>query len=140
MEDKLRQRWSPQQISRRLIIDFPQDASMRVSHETIYSSQFVQTNAVLRTELIAHLRTRLVRRRPHRKAIPRTESRRIQNMVPLGERPEEVLDRRVPGTGKGDLLVDRYGRSHLVTLVERHSSYLIVLPLTDATTTTSSQP
>jgi IS30 family transposase len=57
-------------------------------------------------------------------------------MVPLGERPDEVLDRRVPGHWEGDLLVGRYGHSHLVTLVERHSRYLLVLPLTDATTTT----
>jgi hypothetical protein len=97
VEDKLRLRWSPQQISRRLITEFPHDASMRVSHETIYTSLFVQTTAVLRTELTAHLRTRRVRRRPQRRAIPRWQSRRIPNMVSIRQRPDEVLDRQVPG-------------------------------------------
>lgn len=136
VEDKLRLGWSPQQISRRLIMDYPHDRSMRVSHETIYTSLFVQTKAVLRPELTAHLRTRRVRRRPQRRAIPRSQSRRIPNMVSISERPEAVLNRSVPGHWEGDLLVGRYGRSHLVTLVERHSRYLLVLPLSDATTTT----
>lgn len=57
-------------------------------------------------------------------------------MVPIGQRPDSVLDRTVPGHWEGDLLVGRYGRSHLVTLVERHSRYLLVLPLRDATTAT----
>jgi transposase, IS30 family len=93
----VRLRWSPQQISRRLITEFPHDASMRVPHETIYTSLFVQTTAVLRTELTAHLRTRRVRRRPQRRAIPRWQSRRIPNMVSIRQRPDEVLDRQVPG-------------------------------------------
>jgi transposase, IS30 family len=136
VEDRLRLRWSPQQVSRRLIIDHPDDQSMRVSHETIYTSLFVQSKAVLRTELTGHLRTRRVRRQPQRRAIPRSQSRRIPNMVSISQRPEAVLDRNVPGHWEGDLLVGRYGRSHLVTLVERHSRYLLVLPLIDATTTT----
>jgi IS30 family transposase len=136
VEDKLRLRWSPQQISRRLVIDHPHGGSMRVSHETIYTSLFVQTKAVLRTELTSHLRTRRVRRRPQRRALARSESRRIPDMVPIGQRPDSVLDRNVPGHWEGDLLVGRYGRSHMVTLVERHSRYLRVLPLLDATTLT----
>jgi|SRR5215217_5195114 len=136
VEDKLRLRWSPQQISRRLITEFPHDGSMRVSHETIYTSLFVQTTAVLRTELTSHLRTRRVRRRPQRRALPRSQSRRIPDMVPINQRPDSVVDRTVPGHWEGDLLVGRYGRSHMVTLVERHSRYLLVLPLLDATTRT----
>jgi hypothetical protein len=57
-------------------------------------------------------------------------------MVPISQRPDGVLDRTVPGHWEGDLLVGRYGRSHMVTLVERHSRYLLVLPLLDATTRT----
>jgi transposase, IS30 family len=136
VEEKLRLRWWPQQISRRLIIDHPHDGSMRVSHETIYTSLFVQSKAVLKTELTLHLRTRRVRRRPQRRVLPRSQSRRIPDMVSISQRPDSVLDRTVPGHWEGDLLVGRYGRSHMVTLVERHSRYLLVLPLLDATTRT----
>lgn len=134
VEEKLRLRWSPQQISRRLRMDHPDDAALRVSHETIYTSLFVQATAVLPTELTGQLRTRRVRRRPHRRVSLRSESRRIPEMVPISQRPTSVLDRSNPGHWEGDLLVGRYGRSHLVTLVERHSRYLLVLPINDATT------
>ncbi len=136
VEDKLSSCWSPQQISRRLSVDFPDDESMRVSHETIYTSLFVQTKAILPGELTARLRTRRVRRRPHRQVNPAAGTRHIQQMTPISARPLEVLDRGEHGHWEGDLLVGRYGRSHLVTLVERHSRYLLVLPLNDATSAT----
>ena len=102
VEDKLRLRWSPQQISRRLIVDYPHDRCMRVSHETIHTSLLVQTKAVLRTELTAHLRTRRVRWRPHQRAIARAGS-------PAGSRtwPRSANGSRrcstggCPGIGKG---------------------------------------
>jgi IS30 family transposase len=97
VEEKLRLAWSPQQISRRLIIDHPHDGSMRVSHETIYTSLFVHSKAVLHPELTSYLRTRRVRRRPQRRALPRSQSRRIPDMVPISQRPDSVLDRTVPG-------------------------------------------
>jgi IS30 family transposase len=124
--------WSPQQISHRLRLDFPDDPTMRVSHETIYTSLFVQSKSVLRPELTSHLRTRRVRRRPKRRASVASGPGRIPAMTRIAERPVEVLDRKAPGHWEGDLLVGRYGRSHLVTLVERHSRYLLVLPLPDA--------
>jgi transposase, IS30 family len=132
VEDKLTSCWSPRQISRRLIVDFPDDPVMRVSHETIYTSLFVQTKAILRGELTRHLRTGRVRRRPQRRMSVQAGSRRIPQMTPISARPVQVLDRREPGHWEGDLLVGRYGRSHLVTLVERHSRYLLVLPIKDA--------
>jgi IS30 family transposase len=61
---------------------------------------------------------------------------RIKDMMPVSARPISALDRRQPGHWEGDLIVGRYGRSHLVTLVERHSRYLLVLPITDATSAT----
>ena len=104
VEEKLRLSWSPQQISRRLIIDHPHDGSMRVSHETIYTSLFVQTKAVLDTQLTSQLRTRRVRRRPQRRVLLRSQSRRIPDMVPISQRPDSVLDRAVPGHWEGDLV------------------------------------
>jgi IS30 family transposase len=136
VEDKLTQCWSPRQISRRLLLDHPDDPTMRVSHETIYTSLFVQTKALLRTELTTNLRSRRVRRRPQRRVNPHRDAGRIKEMTPVNARPVEALDRRQPGHWEGDLLVGRYGRSHLVTLVERLSRYLLVLPVTDATSAT----
>jgi len=136
VEDRLRVRWSPQQISRRLLQEFPDDPRMRVSHETIYTSLFVQTKGVLRGELTGNLRTKRVRRRPQRRRTAGGRPERIPDMVGIHQRPVEVLDRSTPGHWEGDLLVGRYGRSHFVTLVERHSRYLIVLPVPNATTRT----
>lgn len=136
VEEHLKMRWSPEQISRRLQVDFPTDPAMRVSHETIYTSLFVQTKAVLGGELTAGLRTRRVRRRPQRHVNSASRSGRIPDLVTIHLRPAEVLDRKTPGHWEGDLIVGRYSRSHLVTLVERHSRYLLVLGLADARTAT----
>jgi transposase, IS30 family len=136
VEDKLTRCWSPRQISRRLLLDHPDDPTMRVSHETIYTSLFVQTKALLRTELTTNLRSRRVRRRPQRRVNPHRDAGRIKDITPVSARPVEALDRRQPGHWEADLLVGRYGRSHLVTLVERLSRYLLVLPVTDATSAT----
>ena len=137
VEAKLQQRWSPQQISKRLVLDFPDAPAMRVSHETIYTSLFVQAKGVLPGELTGQLRTRRVRRRPHRRVKgPGLRRGRIPALVPISDRPVHVTDRVQPGQWEGDLVVGRHGRSHLVTLVERHSRHLIVLPLPDATSAT----
>jgi len=136
VEDKLALCWSPAQISRRLVMEFPHDEAMRVSHETIYTSLFVQAKGVLRPELTAQLRTRRVRRRPHRRVSVDGRRSRIPDLVPISLRPASAADRREPGHWEGDLLVGRYGRSHLVTLVERHSRYLMVLPIPDASSGT----
>jgi IS30 family transposase len=85
------------QISERLLVDHPGDTSMRVSPETIYTSLFVQTKAVLRPELTGKLRTRRVRRRPHRRVNASTESKQIPAMASIRNRPAEASDRRTPG-------------------------------------------
>jgi IS30 family transposase len=128
VERRLEDRWSPQQISRRLLADYPGDLHMRVSHETIYKSLFVQARGALRKELTACLRTGRAQRRPHM----RTEysgAGRLQNMVSISERPAEVADRAVPGHWEGDLIIGKGGRSAIGTLVERASRYVVLFRL-----------
>ncbi len=118
--------WSPQQISARLKRDFPHDQEMRISHETIYQSLYVQSRGELRRQLTAGLRTGRTRRR----AQGRVEGRgRIAGMVAISERPPEVADRAVPGHWEGDLLVGKQGRSSIATLVERQTRYLMLARL-----------
>jgi transposase, IS30 family len=132
VEGMLALRWSPQQISARLIIEFPGDPSMRVSHETIYQSLFVQSRGALRKELTACLRSGRTRRRPHgRKHL----GGHIKDMVLISERPAEIEDRAVPGHWEGDLIIGARGQSAIVTLVERQTRYLLLGKIgTDKTT------
>jgi IS30 family transposase len=136
VEDKLALCWSPAQVNRRLKVEFPHDPGMRVSHETIYTSLFVQAKGVLRPELTGQLRTRRVRRRPHRRISVDGRRSRIPDLVPISLRPASAADRREVGHWEGGLLVGRYGRSHRITLVERHSRYLMALPIPDASSGT----
>ena len=118
--------WSPQQISARLRVEYPDDQEMRISHETIYRSLYVQSRGELRRQLAANLRTGRHARRPH----GRIETRgRIPDMVPIAQRPPEADDRRVPGHWEGDLLVGTQGRSFVVTLVERQTRYVLLARL-----------
>jgi IS30 family transposase len=128
VERRLLARWSPQQIAARLVYDYPDDPIMRVSHETIYRTLFVQARGGLRHELTAYLRTR----RTQRRARTRTGEGgrgRIRNMVPISARPSAVDDRAIPGHWEGDLLVGVGSRSALATLVERSSRYLMLVRL-----------
>src|SRR6476659_4561778 len=95
VQDGLTQRWSPEQISRRLVEDHPDDGEMRVSYETIYQALYVQGRGGLRRELTACLRTGRAVRRPSRQ--PTARRTRITDMVLTSERPAEVADRAVPG-------------------------------------------
>ena len=115
--------WSPEQISASLVTDFPDDLEMRVSHETIYLSLFVQSRGALRKELYKCLRTGRAMRRPIGKRNA-TGQGRIRNMVMISERPAEVADRAVPGHWEGDLIFGKKMTS-IGTLVERHSRYVI---------------
>ena len=121
-------RWSPQQIAARLICDYPDDLDMRVSHETIYRTLFVQARGALRKELTACLRTGRTQRRPHMR-IERSGAGRLQNMILISDRPPEIEDRAVPGHWEGDLIIGKGGRSAIGTLVERSSRYLVLLHL-----------
>jgi transposase, IS30 family len=125
VERGLRERWSPQQIAARLRLDFPDDAEMRVSHETIYQSLYVQSRGALRRELASQLRLGRQRRRS-RGVRPGGGLREI---VPIAQRPPEVDDRAVPGHWEGDLILGQAGRSAIATLVERQTRFLMLVRL-----------
>jgi len=128
VEAGLGRRFSPEQISRWLVREHPDDERMRVSHETIYQSLYVQSRGELRRELTAQLRSRRKTRQPQGQ---RGNQRRIRDMVMIAERPPEVDDRRVPGHWEGDLLIGAAGRSAIATLVERHTRYVLLACLED---------
>ncbi len=122
------ERWSPQQIAARLVREYPDDPSMRVSHETIYKTLFVQSRGALRKELTACLRSGRTQRRPRLRG-EQAKRGRIQNMVMLSERPAEVEDRAVPGHWEGDLIIGKGARSAIGTLVERSSRFVMLFRL-----------
>lgn len=123
VEAMLKKRWSPQQIAARLTLEFPDDPEMRVSHETIYQSLFVQSRGALRKELTASLRSGRTRRRGRGSRRP---GGTIKNIVLISERPAEVKDRAVPGHWEGDLIFGSLGKSAIATLVERQTRYLLL--------------
>ena len=118
--------WSPEQISHRLRLDFPDDEAMRVSHEAIYQSLYVQGRGALRRELTACLRTGRALR------VPRARTRRgksfVTDEIMISERPAEAADRAVPGHWEGDLIVG-LDSSAVGTLVERSSRFTMLLHL-----------
>src|SRR3954454_6241748 len=123
VEAGLARRWSPQQIAARLRVDYPAQEAMRISHETIYRSLYVQLRGELRRQLSAQLRSG----RSTRRSRDRIELRgRIPEMVPIAQRPPEVDERRVPGHWEGDLLMGAAGKSAIATLVERHIRYVLL--------------
>jgi IS30 family transposase len=119
--------WSPEQISRRLEVDFPEDKTMRISHEAIYQSRYVQGRGALRRELTACLRTGRVLRVPRARVRGRSKSF-IGSEVMISERPAEVADRAVPGHWEGDLILG-LGSSAIGTLVERTTRFTLLLHL-----------
>ncbi len=132
----LEQLWSPQEIAQRLALDFPDDPEMRVSHETIYQSLFVQGRGELRRELARCLRSGRTARKPR----GRVEKRgRIPGMVMIAERPAEAADRAVPGHWEGDLILGEGGRSAVGTLVERSTRLVLLLHLTEGRQRTASR-
>jgi IS30 family transposase len=127
--------WSPEQISGWLKIRYPKNESMRVSHETIYRSLFIQARGVLKKELIQHLRSkRLIRRSRHSQAAGQSRGQ-IVDAISIRERPAEIEDRAIPGHWEGDLLGGT-SNSHIATLVERYSRFtmLIKVPSKDTET------
>ncbi len=124
--DDLRHLWSPQQIAARLREEFGDDDSMRVSHETIYKTLYLQGRGELRRELAACLRTG----RAHRVRQGRIHTGvRIKDMVMISERPAEAQDRAVPGHWEGDLLIGKGAKSAIGTLVERSTRFVMLFPL-----------
>jgi IS30 family transposase len=132
---KLLQDWSPKQISGWLQREYPNDESLRVSHETIYRSLFIQARGALKEELVKHLRSkRQIRRSRHASAHGHSQGR-IVDAISIRERPAEVEDRAVPGHWEGDLL--RGARnSHVATLVERHSRFVMLVKVPGKDTAT----
>jgi transposase, IS30 family len=120
---------SPEQISERLKMDFPDDPEMRVSHETIYQALYVQGRGELRRDLHKRLRTGRALRKPRRAVGERRG--KIPNMVNIAERPPEADDRAVPGHWEGDLIVGAKSASAIGTLVERATGFVLLLHLPD---------
>ncbi len=125
---KLRLQWSPEEIAKRLVVEYPDDVTMRLSHESIYTYIYVLPRGALKKELIAYLRQErnLRKRRKHAHA----QRSSIQNAISIQERPPEVADRTVPGHWEGDLVMgSKASNSALGTLVERTTRYLLLVPL-----------
>ncbi len=122
---KLRRNWSPEQIAGWLKRTYPDDEAYQVSHETIYRSLFVQARGVLKKELQQHLRSQRAIRRSRHATAKADQRGRIPDIVSIRERPAAVEDRAVPGHWEGDLLAGS-SNSNIVTLVERHSRYVML--------------
>jgi len=129
VEKDLEKKYSPEQITGRLRVEFPDDPEMRVSPETIYQSLYVQSRGALRRDLAVCLRTGRALRRPSRKVGQRKN--RIPNMINISERPPEVEDRAVPGNWEGDLIIGKQNQTAIGTLVERTTGYVMLLHLPD---------
>src|SRR4029450_2262670 len=138
VEAKLALRWSPQQIAGWLPLAYPQDPVMRVSHETIYLSLFVQSRGALRRELQRCLRTGRAMRYPRSKRLPPGRGQ-LRDTLHISQRPPEAADRAVPGHWEGDLVFGKRP-SAVGTLVERHSRYLVLFPLPDGLTAERMRP
>src|SRR3954451_16830881 len=119
--------WSPQQISERLKLEFPEDPGMRISHEAIYQALYVQSRGALKRELVACLRTGRALRVPRSRARQRPAGH-VTGEVMISQRPAAVADRAVPGHWESDLIIGS-GRSAIGTLVERSTRYTVLLHL-----------
>ncbi|ASR56021.1 IS30 family transposase [Cellulomonas sp. PSBB021] len=119
--------WSPQQISNRLRLEFPDDESMRISHEAIYQALFIEGRGALKRELVACLRTGRALREPRARTRNKPQGHVTADVV-LSQRPAEAADRAVPGHWEGDLIIGT-GRSAIGTLVERASRATILVHL-----------
>ena len=119
--------WSPEQIARRLPIDFPDDEDMRISHEAIYQALYVQSRGALRRDLTACLRSGRTLRTPRARARSRGKAF-LSPEIMISQRPAEVADRAVPGHWEGDLILG-LGSSAIGTLVERTTRFTMLLHL-----------
>lgn len=125
VQGKLKKKWSPQQISHRLIKDFPTTPEMRVSTETIYQAIYVHARGELKRELSKQLRRGRVSRKPHRQPDER-RPRFIDPMNAIDNRPEAADSREDPGHWEGDLIIGALGGSAIATLVERSTRFVML--------------
>ncbi|WP_066272422.1 IS30 family transposase [Hydrogenophaga palleronii] len=131
---KLQENWSPQQIAGWLRKHSGGDPSMELSHETIYRSLFIQARGVLKKELMAHLRSRRLMRRAKASTTKGQPRGQIIDAVSIRERPAQAEDRAIPGHWEGDL-ISGAKNSHIATLVERRSRYVVLVQLKGKDTT-----
>jgi len=129
VHDKLRNEWSPEEIAKRIKMDYPEDKNMRISHETIYKHIYCLPRGELKAELMRGLRQERKLRQPRKYSQDRKA--RIQDIISISERPEEVKDRIVPGHWEGDLILGKERKSALGTLVERTTRLTLLVPLKD---------
>lgn len=123
---KLREDWSPQQISGWIAKHYPNDEAMHISHETIYRTLFVQARGALRRELLSHLRSGRMMRKSRHASTSGQPRGQIKEAVSIRERPPETEDRAVPGHWEGDLLAGSRN-THVATLVERSSRFVMLV-------------
>ena len=128
VQRKLSRKWSPQQISHRLVKEFPNVTEMRLSTETIYQAIYVHARGELRRELGTQLRRGRVARKPRKQPDARRQ-RFVDQMRPISERPAEALTRDVPGHWEGDLIIGALGGSAIATLVERTTRFVMLAHL-----------
>jgi IS30 family transposase len=126
-----REQWSPEQISGRLVEEFPDDETMRVAKETIYQELFVYGRGGLKKELVKHLRTRRPARRSRTETSRNKASSPIPDKVMIADRPVEIEDRQVPGHWEGDLIIGANNGSQVGTLVERTTGLVLLIELAD---------
>ncbi len=125
--EKLREEWSPEEIAKRLKLDYALDMTMRISHESIYQHLYCLPRGELKKELMQHLRQKRKRRLSRDNAHHRKQ--RIEDVISISERPKEVEDRIIPGHWEGDLIVGKEHKSAIGTLVERTTRLTLIVPL-----------
>lgn len=133
--EKMHRGWSPEQIAGWLKRNYPDAQKMNVSHETIYKALFIQTRGALKKELQQYLRSRRTVRKSRTTSLKGKGLGSIPNAVPISERPSTVADRAIPGHWEGDL-IQGSKNSYIVTLVERHSRYVMLAKISDNKTAT----
>lgn len=132
---KLKRSWSPEQIAGWLKYTYPKDQDRTVSHETIYKTLYIQTRGALKKELMAHLRSNRMMRRPKHSTSKKNGQGRIPDAVSISERPASVEDRAIPGHWEGDL-IQGSGKTFVATLVERKTRYVMLVKVKDNRTKT----
>ena len=132
---KLKQLWSPDQIAGWLKRTYPEDENYQVSHEIIYRSLYVQARGALKKELIKHLRSKRTMRHSRHGNSSGEGQGQIKDMISISERPARVEDRAVPGHWEGDLLAGS-NNTHIATLVERHTRYVMLAKVANKDTAT----
>jgi IS30 family transposase len=126
--EKLQENWSPEEISKWVKIEYSWDTAMQISHEAIYQYIYILPRGELKRTLIKALRQEHKYRRTQKGGKPEENRGKIANMLSIEERPAEVADRTVPGHWEGDLILGKYKRTALGTLVERTTRYTILVP------------